>query len=648
MKKLEEFKVNNEIIAEYFYVAKSNGDYKYYERISNEYFDNIRSFTINIEEKIKEMFKKNPDVYNLIEKIIKIEKQISLYNEHYTVSEYLLSKAKTFEKIKDRDILRHLKNYGFNWKEKLENLNKFEKERLSSINMILSQEIRELSDNYGCPLSLEYLDDLVEDIVLHQKSKKMIQKIYSSSYKNLVDDRTIEIFKKFVEKNIPLSIIRDNYAKKLARYKNADDANNALSNYLKEVTGWNKNFYKEKIKKLGGTIINENENEMLIDVHSYEQAKEIGSGQWCITYDKEYYIDYKEKNNFIFINLDFEKDPDDPFSMVGIVFAEEGFIEDGYLRNDKQINFIKDKFFLEKIKNKVDKNYIIENRIKNFKDILKELKSKQKKSYIEEYFLHKDDYFYKDMQNINLINDLMVNRDYFNTILTNESVIIKNVIKNTKREDDNPESILKEKYYRNVVKNILESSEKIGTVERDENLSPLILNELIEIKDFELIKIFTKKVESAVLVSLLNFDVWDLMEEENQENFFSILDEYKKNKKGLSSLPFLCNIIHHCYKVKEKYIEDDRVDNFIRKIFEYNDNKIPIVKVLKELNKKDSKYNKETIESVIFLALEKINKEKLKSDLMCFNLDDFNNVNIDIIKNIKRKIKDKNNLIVIK
>lgn len=646
MKKIEEFKVNNEIIAEYFYITDSGLGYKYYEQISGKYFSNVKSFTSHIEEKIKEMFKKNPDIYKLIEKIIKIEKKINLYNEGHTLSEYLLSKARTFEKLKDRDILRHLKNYGFNWQKKLENLKKFEDERLSSINMMLSQEIRVLSDEYDCHLSLENLDDAVEDIVLYQKAKKMIQKIYSSSYKNLVDDRTIEIFKKIVENNIPLSIIRDNYAKKIARYKDANEANDALSYYLKEVTGWNKEFYKEKIKKVGGTILNENENEILIDVHSYEQVKEIGSGQWCITYDKGYYKDYRDINNFIFINIDFSKDPDDPFSMAGIIFSEKGFIEDGYLRNDKQINFKEDKLFLEKIKGKLEKNYIIKNAIKNLKNTLKELNSNEKDAYIREYLLYKEDDFYKDIENINFINDLVMKKYYFNTISINESVIIKNIIKNTKREDDKPESILKEKHYRNVVKNILESTQKIGNVEKDENLSPVLLTELMKIKDFELIQIFTEKIESAVFVSLLDPDIWDLREKEIQEKIFSILDGYKKNKKGFSSLPFLCNIIEHCYTIKEKYKDDEKIDDLIRKVFSYNDNKIPFRIVLQELNKEDSKYNKEIMENIIFIALEKIDKTKLKSDLMCLNLDDFNNVKKEIIEKIKRKIIKKNNLTI--
>lgn len=269
---------------------------------------------------ITKEFKKNPLIANLFSAIT--NKEINEWDKGLGyLTEYQIDQINHAKRITEKDILLHYKGFGFDF---------------------IKETKRVVDNEEGCLESIEHLDDLTQRIITHQKAKKYAQKIYSNKYRFLKDENTIKILETIVDEKIDLTELRDKFAKKLARYETSDESNEALSKFLSNYIGWNKEKQKEYIEKNDAVIICDKDELLVVKIENYKQSKNLGSNQWCISYSPTEFNNYKDANNMYFI-YDFSKLPEDNLSMIGITMNMNGEIEDGHVKNDDFLSeYIKD------------------------------------------------------------------------------------------------------------------------------------------------------------------------------------------------------------------------------------------------------------------------------------------------------------------
>lgn len=335
----EELGVNKELYDNQGFVVftKSNSGFlflnKRSENKNNRVFPIYSDYGFNIkslEKIINIVYKKNPLIGNLIYELqsngLKEINSMSCLFALNTVMRH----ADFFQ---NRDNLKHLKNYGYDFDFMIKNV-KLKNEHKK-------HEVIEPISGSRIPENLEDLDDEYNMIICTQKAKKIIQKVYSDKYRHLIKTDNgmtrIEILDNYmilVDKEVELKNIKTNFAKKLARFKNQKQHDKALELYIEKISGWSKDVILKKSKELGATIQHSDENILSLKIHNYEQSKELGSGQWCISYSKDYFIDYKGDDNGVYFIYDFNKKPADKTSMLGVVLDRECSIRNQHWRDD--------------------------------------------------------------------------------------------------------------------------------------------------------------------------------------------------------------------------------------------------------------------------------------------------------------------------
>lgn len=244
--------------------------------------------------------------------------------------------------LSDRDTLRHLKNSEFDFKElnKILELqikikttkNESEKEVSTTIYNLISEKTFD-GKKYEC---FEDLDDEINEIIINQKTKKYMQKTFSSNYKFLINDDTFKLIKELVIKKVDRKTFHENFSKKIARYSSAEDFNSDLRKYIQFSQGWNMDAYKDKANQIEAEYHSYDEGILCVRIDTLNQSESIGSGQWCISYDSGYFDSYKEDACIYFV-FDFNKEIDDNTCMIGMAVNKNGEVEDAYWKNDEEV-----------------------------------------------------------------------------------------------------------------------------------------------------------------------------------------------------------------------------------------------------------------------------------------------------------------------
>jgi hypothetical protein len=630
-----QLKLGDKVFATY-----SIQDNQIIEELSSTLIDNSYPELLDdLCKKIKAMFKKQPIISDLLSGVILIKHKLD--GDDAAVEMIFKQSTGLFNKLVDIDIKKHLKNNDFSLTKSLLETRKFHETHESNKEV----ELNVLLDSYKGFLSFEDIDDKIESIILEQKSKRLIQKVYSKSYRNLINENTINMFKIFVEKKISLSDINHGFGSKLARYDNVEDANAGLSRFVKELSGWTKEIYLNKAKDMGATIINDENDSLIFKIHNYDQSKELGSGQWCISYEKDFFVQYKEVNNMLFFNYDFSKDPDDKKSMVGFVVNSVGDLIDGYWRDDTPIvsshGNTEENDQLLKFKNKLPEKYTQKDINEATLDSAVAIDCEQKRS---SFLL---DYNY-DIEKVSVLTSAM-SANLFSKTITSQSIRpLCDIYKNTKiRDDFDPVELLQVKETKGFISNYLQSATVIYDDWTNSKKEPILLEKMVKANDFYNIRTYVAKVDSVNLGPLLNMIDIDFDEIENQKKILDILSIYKESK---ATFPLKFDLMEPLYEMTMMG-NTDKTD-FIEKIFIMNDGKIPLRHTLRRLNDNLSKpENVLTKESnqirtdMINLALKHIDKGKLNVEFHNKNLIEvYPHIDKQIISSITKKMNQKKSL----
>lgn len=108
---------------------------------------------------------------------------------------------------------------------------------------------------------------------------------------------------------------------------------------------------------------NENDNLLILKISTFKQSKLLGTNKWCISRDESHFDNYTT-NRFQYFIYDFNKEPSDKLSKIGITLNPNGTYHTAHYGNDLKAkesdlyNFIKTIY-------QIDNNLNLTKEIKN-------------------------------------------------------------------------------------------------------------------------------------------------------------------------------------------------------------------------------------------------------------------------------------------
>lgn len=555
-------KIDNKVLSSYRSQI-NNGDQIFIETLSNTKLKTSEDVFDNIMLNLKYLFKKQPVVYSVLLEITTIQKKDLGVN---SVIIYMLGGSTIFEKLLDQDTMRHIKNSNFSWSDCLSSSKLINEQTKNTYDL-------DKIDNYKGIKNIEGLHDKIAKITREQKAKRLIQKTYSKSYRHLVNEETLKLFEMFVEKEISISQIHKGFGSKLARYKDLKVSNERLTEFVKELSGWNKGRYLEKALDVGASIIHNNNDLLTIRIDNYQQSKQLGAGQWCLAYDQSEFINYKNIDNYIYFNYDFEKDPNDKLSMCGIVVRTNGVPSDGHWRDDSDVfdsfdNQVEEDQ-LDKFESLLPKKFTEEEIYTSFINSANAQLTSEEKNY----FLLSNNATSKDTERLNKIFE---SGELSKNISSNDLEILSRMYDDSNKKSISAKELMTAKKIRELIKQYIEYSDKI--VDTDAINSPFLFK-MVDKKDFELIKLYVAKVEKTSLEILLNVQNRDIEKPEMQKNILDVIEIYGKSK---NDTPLKFDILSNLYKIVR--IMDTDMTSFVTDVFKLNNGQIPLLKTLYSLD----------------------------------------------------------------
>ena len=199
--------------------------------------------------------------------------------------------------------------------------------------------------------SFEAFNDDVQKSILKNNANKLKKRILSKKYEYLCDDESEKLFLEMASMEFTREELQNFVGKKISAFHHPIEFNGALMNLIDIKSCWEPHKIISKLnahceKDKDYSISYQKDNKMVIDIHSFEASKLIGSKMWCITREKAMYKHYKEDQHIDYkFLLDFNKDASDDLSMIAFLTSLDGTIESFYSKDDTELS---DNFELKK------------------------------------------------------------------------------------------------------------------------------------------------------------------------------------------------------------------------------------------------------------------------------------------------------------
>lgn len=200
--------------------------------------------------------------------------------------------------------------------------------------------------------SLEEMEDGTLKIIHNNKVKKYAHS-FLRSYKNLMNEESYNLFDSIMDKELDRSFVQ-NEIRKIASFKDSNDLNRALTKIVQSEHTVDYILNKIDVNKLDAEVLYQSDDALVLEIMDFEASEFLGSNQWCISTQENYFEEYLFKHNeelgdsyqidettivkgrqlFIF---DFKKEPSDPLFMAGITVSANGTIVAAHDKNDNDI-----------------------------------------------------------------------------------------------------------------------------------------------------------------------------------------------------------------------------------------------------------------------------------------------------------------------
>lgn len=495
---------------------------------------------------------------------------------------------KTFSDfVLNRDNLRHILNSGF----------EFEKEH----------EFK----------TIEQLHDKLNDVVIEQKARRLIKKTYSEKYRYLVDDDTLKIFKLIAEKGVGKEQIKNLFSKKIKRLKTPKENNEALNNFLIKILNWNKESVVKQAENVDAEILSNEGSVLLMEIKNYQQSKELGSGQWCLSYGLDHFINYKEKENTVVFFYDFSKKQEDNSGLVGLVLDKNLKIKNAHWKNDdameKECVEFYQKIIDKKYKNKkLDNNFLLEKKM----EYLNIFEGSDAFSGMVLNECKNTECIDSKIKILNLLNNKKYNLNYIDS---------NNIVELLKFKSND----VKSRLLRNKVIKIIENSESIQGTNQN------VINYLFKENEIDIMKkILTKDNEINNFSGMLSVSIYGKSKDEILD-FVKVISDIYREKRDNSNI-LKSDILMGLSSFSMKNFKDDNKILFINEIIEIFKDDLVYHAFFNSLKRKGKNIQKINID-LLDCLIEKIDNKNLKRIIKSNKVDDLDKIFKEKIKNLSKK-----------
>lgn len=191
--------------------------------------------------------------------------------------------------------------------------------------------LEEIEDNL-----FEQLDDSMNAFVRHHKIHQYGLSISSKKYQHLYNDESFKVLELLYDLKIPASELQETLGKKLAAFKSSEDFNKSLKQLYAIHNGFNSESVLKKANSVNAEVVKNDDNMVIIKIENFQQSSATGSSSWCIVRDEVHFKSYKEDAHQYFI-YDFNKDPVENNSIIGITLNKDGTHSAAHFKNDDQL-----------------------------------------------------------------------------------------------------------------------------------------------------------------------------------------------------------------------------------------------------------------------------------------------------------------------
>jgi len=251
----------------------------------------------------------------------------NLLNDKLHKHPYVLKKLKSMSKNNGREFIIYFANYYMEHKD-IVKAAKFD---------FINQKTEELENIF---------DDMLK-IVNKHKLNKYISSIISNKYKNLYNNKSLELLNMLMDMKVTESQLQSLIGKKMASFKTPDDLNKALQKQINLFDSFTIDAMLEKLKRNNVSNHVIQDKLLICEIETYEQSVQLGSSSWCICYSHALFNEYTENNQKQYFIYDFNKKSNSMLSMIGLTInSQNEYItahqkDDEYLAKEKVQKFIK-------------------------------------------------------------------------------------------------------------------------------------------------------------------------------------------------------------------------------------------------------------------------------------------------------------------
>lgn len=220
----------------------------------------------------------------------------------------------------------------------------FKKNEISIKDIVLNNDI------FKYDKKIENAYDVLTHQIREHEINKVIKNITSNKNIDLFDSENRKIVGEIINQKIKNKYIEEYIGKKIAKYKTSEELNLGL-NRLLNMFGDNYEGVMNKVENYDVDIFKNENNILILNIENFEQSKNIGSPSWCISTQLSYFESYvdKEKGQSQYFIFDFNKNLNDPLSLVGLTVDKNNNFIASHMKNDDEL-FDKDEIVLKYLK----------------------------------------------------------------------------------------------------------------------------------------------------------------------------------------------------------------------------------------------------------------------------------------------------------
>lgn len=346
----------------------------------------------NLINNIKIKFKKNPNLFKSLIKNKNILSKENFVNNSFVqrIYDLIVTNKRYFNFDKEIENIEN-NNYNINLIENLieksiseEKCDEDEKEEKIDYHFYEILKGNDVIDNFNSikntileynnilflieNLSIEDIEDMIVERKPYFQYEKLIKRNFKNEYSKLINKKNKNTLVNMFKSGIHYEDFLKEFIPKIKRYKSSEQFFNGIKSYINLKSNWVFEEYKKKFYENKAKYVEIKENVFVVKIENYEQSKNLGSSQWCISYGQEYFEEYTKFFGEQFFIYDFNKGSDDKMSLIGFttdIFSNVKNVHDRFdnsLENEdyeeivKRLK-IKDKYYINQKINKTKNKF---------------------------------------------------------------------------------------------------------------------------------------------------------------------------------------------------------------------------------------------------------------------------------------------------